>query len=435
MSAFLNCIFLLLCFIAITSDIGTAEAKKSLTNRVDKKGRSEKCTLKHPLEGEKKNKPPKQICLPELPSTQPWYNKSTLDSILIYYYNANAKNPYEEMKKVKPEFIKDINLLETRLRGLGWCKKVEYTGSSYEGLKISEDGLEFDVMFVIDGTGLELVPVKGQEGYTNFKASTKALPMLQKSANFTGLLSPTKVNAKFFGTVTKWKNDVDPTGQRMKLRNHGPATQMDVFNGTKKVWYSVDLVPAVEIKDAGEVKLYIPKPLKNVQTTWRRSFSREEKRILKTLDQGNGCRRKVARVIKAMFKGEPTLRPFTSYYIKTTLLLTVQSFPDMSWKTSDVTERVLDVLGAIEFYLKQRYLPHYFIPSINLLVDMKEHVKLNMLKRVRSLRRYEDKFVKAIDLRYKLRGETSGDEMKNGIHVMFAIIIFLKPILSIFFNF
>lgn len=183
------------------------------------------------------------------------------------------------------------------------------------------------------------------------------------------------------------------------------------------------------------MKLYIPKPLKNVQTTWRRSFSREEKRILKTLDQGNGCRRKVARVIKAMFKGEPTLRPFTSYYIKTTLLLTVQSFPDMSWKTSDVTERVLDVLGAIEFYLKQRYLPHYFIPSINLLVDMKEHVKLNMLKRVRSLRRYEDKFVKAIDLRYKLRGETSGDEMKNGIHVMFAIIIFLKPILSIFFNF
>lgn len=144
------------------------------------------------------------------------------------------------------------------------------------------------------------------------------------------------------------------------------------------------------------MRLYIPKSLPDVPTSWRRSFSREEKKMLKTLDQGNGCRKKVMRIIKALFKREPTFHHFTSYYMKTCLFYTAKAFPDLSWKESDITERVLDMFGVIQFYLKQRYLPHYFIPSLNLLADVKEHLKLSMLKRIRSLRRYKEKFLKAL---------------------------------------
>ena len=59
--------------------------------------------------------------------------------------------------------------IEMNLKKEGLCKKIEYTGSSYEGLKITEDGLEFDVMFIMDGKDIEIIELEKYPGFASLK--------------------------------------------------------------------------------------------------------------------------------------------------------------------------------------------------------------------------------------------------------------------------
>ena len=80
---------------------------------------------------------------------------------------------------------------------------------------------------------------------------------------------------------------------------------------TSQKFYSVDMVPAIEIpRGNGKSDYYVAKSIKGLsrpRNTWRQSFSLEEKKRLVTADDGNGCRKQVFRVLKVIRNREPGL--------------------------------------------------------------------------------------------------------------------------------
>lgn len=132
--------------------------------------------------------------------------------------------------------------------------------------------------------------------------------------------------------------------------------------------------------------------------SWRRSTSKEEKDLLKCVDGNNECRKKSIQIVKAICKSETTFQKLTSFHLKTILFHLVKQNVPLKWGPNDFYERVFDILGFIQQYLEAKYLPQYFIPSMNILhsSSFNESQLSNMLDRVKKLRSSEVKFIRAI---------------------------------------
>ena len=67
----------------------------------------------------------------------------------------HARQPKQAMTGVKKLHHLFIDELESRLRAHGVCLRLEYTGSSYEGVKVrrsdADSDLEFDIMVILRG--------------------------------------------------------------------------------------------------------------------------------------------------------------------------------------------------------------------------------------------------------------------------------------------
>lgn len=158
----------------------------------------------------------------------------------------------------------EINMknIEMNLKKEGLCKKIEYTGSSYEGLKITEDGLEFDVMFIMDGKDIEIIELEKYPGFASLKIKNGVTH--SKLQNFVDLktrfLLPHQFMENFLkdvkGIVGKFNE-----GKRMELIRTGPSACLNMFQ-ENEILCSVDLVPAFEIDNQGKLDaLIFPMPI------------------------------------------------------------------------------------------------------------------------------------------------------------------------------
>ena len=123
-------------------------------------------------------------------------------------------------------------------------------GSVYEKVNICGDTLEFDMMFVKITKDLEVVSNCVRSGYAYLKPKDAVL-IYSKFVDENGFLDTKKYKTYFCGIVQKWLNEMKDTAC-ITLRNHGVATQLDVFKDKKdrdkkKVWFYVDLVPTFQI--------------------------------------------------------------------------------------------------------------------------------------------------------------------------------------------
>ena len=173
---------------------------------------------------------------------------------------------------------------------------------------------------------------------------------------------------------------------KVKLKQHGPATQMDVyrssgFSGPK--FYSVDVVPAFEVNGC----TYVAKPIKNETMSkyyWRQSYSVEEKGRLVGVDKGNECRKQVFRILKVLRNREPGLSLLTSYHLKTALFREMKK--DVSWTSEDLGQRLMGVIGQVEQALLNRTMPHFYIVGVDLLMGMGDEAVKNMACRMSKVR-------------------------------------------------
>jgi len=105
------------------------------------------------------------------------------------------------------------------------------------------------------------------------------------------VLSPDKSAQQFFGMLQRCINNSKTTKGKIKLRQDGPAVQIDVYPDSGVfLWgeklYSEDMVPTYSV----DGQLYVAKPLKKDKddfgnNAWRESFSLEEKAKLSSSDR------------------------------------------------------------------------------------------------------------------------------------------------------
>lgn len=322
------------------------------------------------------------------------------------FHDKYAREPKDNMTKAKRIHHDLMQEIESTFRRNGICHRLEYTGSSYEGVKvrkgIDEDDLEFDVMMVVDKHKYDLQVLEDNDrpGYAWLKINrgeqpSRGLDKVLKYWNFFGFISgdlyvdPNKTIDIFFGELQKLINESYQMKGKVKLRRHGPAVQMDVHpDSGVLLWgprlFSVDLVPAYEVGSA----LYVSKPLKGevpIRMTWRRSFSVQEKQKL------SGGAKYVLRALKVVRNRESGLAPLTSYHLKTALFYEMDSEHD--WNDRALVLRFLGVLGQLERSLANENLPHYFIREINLLSSVSSSSMRNMCDRIERIRGNENKLM------------------------------------------
>nr|XP_006813319.1 PREDICTED: protein mab-21-like 1-like [Saccoglossus kowalevskii] len=199
----------------------------------------------------------------------------------------------------------------------------------------------------------------------------------------------------FFSMVHKWSNTgQEDDGIKLKISAHGPAVQVDLTPPRSTGLacdISVDLVPTLRIREDAH---YVAKPYKSYaeihtplpcdsQLLWRQSFSKSERAILKKIDGDGGCRKDCCRILKSIRNEDPTLRALTSYHLKTALLHECDIVKD--WDKNKLDQRFLGMLGSLAKYSREKSLPHYFVPELNLMEGYKNSTLDNIHGRLSRL--------------------------------------------------
>ena len=144
-----------------------------------------------------------------------------------------------------------------------------------------------------------------------------------------------------------------------------------------------------------EKHVYVTKPLDKHPNSWRRSFSREEKDLLKKIDTGNLVKREVARTIKAIFKRR--WKNIPSYAIKTALFHFCFHQNKIDWTSQGYPYRVFDLLAFLQGYLHEKWLPNYFLKNQNLLEKYEDVNLENISTGIKSVLSSEKKILKLLN--------------------------------------
>lgn len=272
--------------------------------------------------------------------------------------------------------------------------RLEYTGSVYERLK-TEAADEVDVMVVLQTTRSEVVPeVAEVPGYVRLKARSDSKFRTRDYASAEGYINPERLrNGWFYGLVQQAINDFRSRSPRsdvdMVVRAHGPAVQLDIERKGTNQKLSADLVPCFQI---GHDSYYVAKPYTggkrvcNRDLLWRQSFSLKEKGILEYMDRDFGCRHELLRILKTIVKKNPSyFGSLESYHLKTAFMHYMKKEVQGWCGESALEEHFLGFIRALQSYLEEGRLPHYWLPGVNLLEDINPVVTTNIAYRLRRI--------------------------------------------------
>ena len=332
-----------------------------------------------------------------------WHDSAKLQTALTNFHNKETRFPTREVKEAKQALLGVyLKIFDLKLRSEGFGVRVEYTGSSYEEIKVDAGDLEFDVMIIMtNGDKLSFEHVPDHPGFSRIKPNSPQNEVcFAKFLDDNKMLVPAKVIDKLQGHLADANNPNKIPN--LFLRRHGPAIQIDVMKGCE-LWFSIDMVPAIEIRANGTVKRFVAKPFKgevdngasSFPTAWRCSYSLEEKELLKDIDKDNGCRKQTARIVKSLRNREAALSCICSYWIKTTILRLKNSG---SWDQPNLGRCVMRVLESLAQAFQTGNLAHYFVPQLNLLSGESAIALQNLASRLRVLLRNETEFYRAIGM-------------------------------------
>ena len=305
-----------------------------------------------------------------------------------------SEDDMSRSRKLVKDYIEDQVMVYCRQNSSLPILRLEFTGSVYERLK-TEAADEVDVMVVLKTTRSEIELVEsGVPGYVHVRLMARGDSVFRTYAGPEGYINPERLrNGWFYSLVSRAVNDFNarpPRSSEVRLvvRSHGPAVQLDIFRkGTNEKFLAADLVPCFQVGDSYYVaKPYTGKrPVSSPQLLWRQSFSLKEKQILEFMDTDRGCRHELLRIVKTMVKKQPTSLPLESYYLKTAFMHYIKE-GGQNWVSGDALgKHFVGFLKSLQSYLERRNLPHFWLPSVNLLEDFDHVVSTNMAYRLKAI--------------------------------------------------
>ena len=314
-----------------------------------------------------------------------WHSSQEFQEEAKKFHDKFAKPPPESIMKPAKQRNKMIveEMRDYMRKEMNVVQKVDYTGSSFESLKIEATDLEFDVMVYLKGSEKLIKDTTNTPaGYTQLLVKPEDVSHFKELKNKEGLLSSDLVQRWFFGVMEKARAALIEKGiitnENLTLHASGPAVMMKVFKEDGSLWFTTDMVPTFELKSPSGNERYVAKAYKEIEkpgevfTTWRRSSSVEEKDKMKSIDKGSGCRRMCVRMLKAMKAKESTFAPLCTYFLKTTLMNLDRDEPNQSWEISQLGECFIRLLKELYDCLRKECLPNHFLPEMNLLESLKE---------------------------------------------------------------
>lgn len=273
-------------------------------------------------------------------------------------------------------------LLQYCKKETGVVRNMEYGGSMYERLE-SKRGNEFEVMVVIK-TGLEDVAVEDvvPNLYSKLKLVTaQADTKLVRFTDTCDYLRPERMQNWLDKLAQEWNENTKrfSDGARVRTHKHGTAVEIIIRDTNRGGSVTAQMIPCVKIEDdSGTIHYYVPCAFQEYtkfelgnnaerSTLWRRTFSLKEREIVSNLD-GSGrsmCRLECLKILKFLFSSDKKLRVFPFYLLKTAFLhyCTIET----EWRADNLAERFLGMLRYIQESVRRKDLPHYFLPSVNLL--------------------------------------------------------------------
>ena len=302
--------------------------------------------------------------------------------ILRKYHREKVRLPATDTQWAKQlVYSHTQKLLEFCKRETGVVRNMEYAGSMYERLETRKNN-EFDVMVVLK-TGFEDVTVEEvvPRLYSKLKLVTdQADAKLVRFTDTHGYLRPDKMQNLLDRLAQTWTESSKRFSDGTRVRTHklGAAVEMIIRDTNRGGSVSAQLVPCVKIEDdSGTIQYFVPCAFQEGtkfelghnaarSILWRRTFSLKERELVSSLDRsGSTCRTECLKILKFLFSSDRKLRAFHFYLLKTAFLHYRDVDPD--WRADQLGERFLGMLRYIQECIKKKDLPHYFVPSVNLL--------------------------------------------------------------------
>ncbi|XP_030054899.1 cyclic GMP-AMP synthase [Microcaecilia unicolor] len=283
------------------------------------------------------------------------------------------------------------------------------TGSYYEGVKISKPD-EFDIMLKIPlkSVVLDKAECGGGAFYYVKLESKEPKRDLSNCLNENGYLLSSEMISHLRKVIKKEICKIKMNVSVKRKKPGCPAVTLLIEDHNLAI--SVDIVLALEVQqrwpsnteDGLKIEPWLGSTVRDrfrsnsfylvakqakdgraTTDTWRISFSHIEKEMLN--NHGNGktccesneprcCRKFCLRLLKHFLqnlqhydKSKRGLEKFCSYHIKTTFFHSCVSRPtDQQWQLNDLSDCFEMFLDDFIKRLKERDLPHFFIPSFNL---------------------------------------------------------------------
>ena len=298
------------------------------------------------------------------------------------YHREKVRLPASDTQWAKQlVYSQTQKLLEFCKRETGVVRNMEYAGPMYEKLETRKNN-EFEVMVILK-TGVEDVTVEEvvPKLYSKLKLVTaEADTKLVRFTDTHDYLRPDRMQNWLDKLAQAWTKSSKRSSDGARVRTHknGTAVEMIIRDTNRGGSVTAQLVPCVKVEDdSGTFHYLVPSAFQectkfelgnNAERSilWRRTFSLREREIISGLDRsGSTCRTECLKILKFLFSSDRKLRVFPFYLLKTAFL----HYRNLSaeWRSDQLGERFLGMLRYVQECVKRKDLPHYFVPSVNLL--------------------------------------------------------------------
>ena len=169
-----------------------------------------------------------------------------------------GRYPFEARIEAFEQLKSYLDIIKTELEDEGLWERVQYSGSTSEGVKINDE-LEFDVMSIVNGENIKVTNVKGYPGYVHlmikrasYRNEENTLQRFMDSS--CNLLSPGKFMSEYFDELETAVEKLEEYDQEIEIdiKTKEPSIRLifDHLNGDR--WFEVDIVPTIEIEKNGK---------------------------------------------------------------------------------------------------------------------------------------------------------------------------------------
>ncbi|GAB6022009.1 hypothetical protein CHUAL_006161 [Chamberlinius hualienensis] len=337
----------------------------------------------------------------------------SLKHILKEFNNKRVRVSDEERKKnmkilqelVLDQFITAMKNADPLFKEL--YKENYYTGSYYEGLKVS-DANEFDLNMKLDlpfkAEDVQIVYNNVPPGYAEYKIIKPLEVLLSRHPKWeifkklTSIMEGDRLSQKKINEWCQGVGDKALQQNRQKFENitrsrHGPAFTLAIKMENKTL-IDVDLVPVIQLKKyppsvrkvpqlkPDSVAFIVPKPTGNganqTTTLFRISMPMVEREVI----ENKGCVKMLIRIFKAIRDNE-NWKSLASYFIKTVFMREVEKNPTADYWSENRSDLLfIEMLKAFIEALKRKEINHYLFQKYNLISGINDSTIINIRQRL-----------------------------------------------------